>query len=264
MLSKSGTYSVIIVPGDHSGTRQYRVSRRLIIGAIAAAVITILTFIFFVATYGSVLSKSRRVSGLEQENQELRSQVVMINQLNDELENITALRAQLVEMLGETPRPDFDEVLGTDHSARLASLDADALDHLRAAQLLREYSPTAWPIDGLVRREFVPGEDRHPGLAIDAAAESAVQAAGRGRVIEVGHNEKLGNFAVLDHGFGFTTVYARAERIVVEPHQRVDRGQIIAYLGTSNLGSEAQLYFEIRVDGEPVNPRSYLRTENSR
>jgi murein DD-endopeptidase MepM/ murein hydrolase activator NlpD len=257
-LTKS--YSIIVVPADHSGTRQYQVSARLllILGGLAAALLV--TVGFFVVTYGGVLHDARRVDELEEENAMLRSQVLLVNDLNEELESMTALRAQITTMLGLEPDEDI-EADRQPEMPLLATLDTERLDHLRAAQILKTFSPTQWPVAGRVAREFASasGEDSgHPGLGIQAVSGAPVTASGRGRVIETGYDDIHGNHVVIDHGFGFHSLYGQADRIVVGKDQMVDRGQIIAYLGNSDPENGAQLYFEIQLDGEPVDPRQYL------
>ena len=86
----------------------------------------------------------------------------------------------------------------------------------------------------------------------------AVVAAGGGRVLGVGESESGGEYVLVDHGLGVVSRYARLERISVQAGQMVERGQRLAYLNGSDRGESSDLYFEIRVDGEPVNPRHYL------
>jgi murein DD-endopeptidase MepM/ murein hydrolase activator NlpD len=260
-LNLSKTYSIIIVPGDHSGTRQYRVSQRLLWTAGLLLAVLALTIVFFVVTYSSTLARARRVATLEEENQQLRDQVLTVNQLNAELEDLSSLRAQVLAMLGldsEDSGEEFD--MEDDGDISLATLDVERLDHLRAAQALQTLSPTQWPVLGAVAREFVPGSAKspHPGLDIRTAVGAPVTAAGRGRVVESGYDPTLGNYLILDHGFGFASVYGHAERVVVAREQVVDQGQVIAYLGKSDSGEGAELYFEVRLDGEPIDPRRML------
>lgn len=266
-LNLSETYSIIIVPGDHSGTRQYRVSRRLLLTALALVLLLSSTVAFFVVTYSTTLARARRVGELEAENQELRDQVLTVNQLNAELEDLSSLRAQIVAMLGmESEEGELDFDLGGGEIS-LATLDVERLDHLRAAQMLQVASPSQWPVLGSVSREFFPGgkgKPGHLGLDIRTAEGAPVVAAGRGRVVRTGHDDTYGNYVVLEHGLGFSSLYGSGERILVQKDQVVDQGQIIAYLGSSDSGEGAQLYFEVRLDGEPIDPRRILSPQPQR
>jgi septal ring factor EnvC (AmiA/AmiB activator) len=177
------------------------------------------------------------------------------------------MRAQVVAMLGHGLDPDLleDDMIDLgDVDLALLSLQPERLDHLRAAAIFRRFSPSEWPLDGRVRREFflaeVDGGEAHPGLAIEVAeGEENLKAAGSGRVVESGHDETHGDFLRIDHGLNVESYYGGLGNVLVESGQMVDRGQALAYLGSSRGGESPRLYFEIRVDGEPVDPRRFLR-----
>jgi hypothetical protein len=93
---RARTYSIIIVPGDHSGTRQFRLSRRLLVVGTVVLGVLIVAILSFLFSYGRVLSQARHVPELRRENRELRDQIVVLNELNQELEDLSVLRAQIV------------------------------------------------------------------------------------------------------------------------------------------------------------------------
>jgi murein DD-endopeptidase MepM/ murein hydrolase activator NlpD len=62
----------------------------------------------------------------------------------------------------------------------------------------------------------------------------------------------------LDHGNGITTVYAHTSRVTVKEGDRVERGQVIARVGSSGRASAPHLHYEVRLHGRPVNPEPYL------
>ena len=258
-------YSIIVVPDDHGHTHQYRVSRNLMVGLAAIAVVFMLTIIVFGATYGRVLHDARRLAVVESENEVLRGNMVHLNQLNDELEQLSSLRAQVVAMLGsagvDEDRLEVDEIV--DPGLALSDLEAAEFGQLRSAESIWRALPTGWPADAEVSVEFFlaesEGQEAHPGLDLrPRGAATAVVAAGGGRVLGVGESEAGGEYVLVDHGLGVVSRYARLERISVQAGQMVERGQRLAYLNGSDRGESSDLYFEIRVDGEPVNPRHYL------
>ena len=67
-----------------------------------------------------------------------------------------------------------------------------------------------------------------------------------------------GNMVDIDHGSGVSTRYGHASAVVVTPGQRVRRGQIIAYVGSTGHSTGPHLHYEVRLSGQPVNPTSYL------
>ena len=62
----------------------------------------------------------------------------------------------------------------------------------------------------------------------------------------------------IDHGNGIVTRYGHAQEVVVSPGQVVQRGQIIAFMGSTGFSTGPHVHYEVRIDGEPVNPAGYL------
>lgn len=269
------SYSIIIVPSDHSGTRQYRISRTMLFVLAGLAAILVVTLAIFAFTYGSLLMDARRVSELETENEALRIQVARVDDLSRELESMSGLRAQVLSLLGTDELSDVPalETIGeTVEFERRALVDVERLQQLFADASRAPFAPRAWPAEGTVRREFIAqataDEAAHPGIAIDVGDDPQVRAAGRGRVLEASFAESTGHVVVIDHGYGFRSTYANLDRVEVRVGQAVDRGQAIGEIDRDRESSGGRdrtstmlrgaLYFELRVDGSPVDPRTHL------
>jgi murein DD-endopeptidase MepM/ murein hydrolase activator NlpD len=67
-----------------------------------------------------------------------------------------------------------------------------------------------------------------------------------------------GNAVVIDHTGGMATLYAHQSRIAVVPGQVVNAGDVIGYVGATGYATGPHLHFEVRLDGNPVNPISFL------
>jgi hypothetical protein len=94
------SYSVIIVPSDHSKTRQFRVSQIMVYVGAGLVATLLVVFVTFAATHLSVLQTAQKVNTLEAENLQLREDVARIDELARQLEVLSAQRAQIVNMLG--------------------------------------------------------------------------------------------------------------------------------------------------------------------
>jgi septal ring factor EnvC (AmiA/AmiB activator) len=121
----------------------------------------------------------------------------------------------------------------------------------------------AWPADGPVRRRFAqePAAGFGPpsnGIDIAAAEGSGVRAVHDGTVAFAGPFAGFGNLVIVDHGAQAFTLYGNLLEVAVAKGARVERGTPVGTVGESPSGS-AGLYFELRVDGRPVDPLQWLR-----
>lgn len=122
-------------------------------------------------------------------------------------------------------------------------------------------APTMWPLTerGFVTQSLLAGEDGdHPGIDIAIPSGSYVRAAGGGRVIEAAEDPIYGRFVLIDHGNGVWTRYGHAVYLAVERGQRVKRGEVIAFSGSTGRSTAPHLHFEIIRYGRPVDPLSMV------
>ena len=102
-------------------------------------------------------------------------------------------------------------------------------------------------------------ERYHSGVDINGAAGAAVVAADSGTVILKEYDPGgYGNYLVISHGNGTTTLYAHMSSVAVNKDDVVSKGQTIAYVGSTGLSTGPHLHFEITVGGGRVNPLSYF------
>jgi septal ring factor EnvC (AmiA/AmiB activator) len=243
------------------------VSHRLIVGTGVVAAVLAVVVLGFVVTYGRVLTRARQVLPLEQQNQELLREVESVQELGREMEDLNALRAQVLAMLGsgdESGLREMEPLKGLDRSEPDLFADPSRLREVFADAARQPFAPTAWPLPGRVLREFIPGPDGerppHPGLSISLEPTPEVEAAGRGRVVDIGQEADGDAYLLIDHGYGFQSYYAGLSEVRVEIGQIVEKGTWIAHAGGVGGGRDGRsaLYFEIRVDGAPADPRRYL------
>jgi murein DD-endopeptidase MepM/ murein hydrolase activator NlpD len=98
----------------------------------------------------------------------------------------------------------------------------------------------------------------HSGMDFGADYGSPIMAADRGVVVFAGWYGGYGNTIIIDHGGGMTTLYAHSEELYVAEGQSVQRGQAIAAVGSTGLSTGPHLHFEVRRDGEPIDPAEFL------
>jgi murein DD-endopeptidase MepM/ murein hydrolase activator NlpD len=109
------------------------------------------------------------------------------------------------------------------------------------------------------RMHPVLGYERfHSGVDFGADYGTAIYAADRGTVIFAGWYGGYGNAVIIDHGGNMTTLYGHASELYVVEGQTVQRGQAIAAVGSTGLSTGPHLHFEVRRDGEPIDPMAFL------
>ena len=98
----------------------------------------------------------------------------------------------------------------------------------------------------------------HSGIDIPADQGAVILAAADGTVTEVGFDRERGNYLVLDHGGGLTTLYAHCRNVDVKEGDMVKAGEMVGAVGSTGMSTGPHLHFEVRQDGEAQNPVAYF------
>jgi murein DD-endopeptidase MepM/ murein hydrolase activator NlpD len=127
----------------------------------------------------------------------------------------------------------------------------------------RSLMPRGWPVPydvAQVSSDFgaLRGSSRHQGLDLTAPKGTKVRATAEGRVVFAGKSGDFGRLVVIDHSGGYETRYAHLKSIAVEKGKKLKRGTVIGTVGKSGNATGFHLHYEVRLQGTPVNPRSYL------
>ncbi|MGE4017657.1 MAG: M23 family metallopeptidase [Cyclobacteriaceae bacterium] len=103
----------------------------------------------------------------------------------------------------------------------------------------------------------------HKGLDFTAPQGTPVYATGDGEVHMAYYSETYGYVVYLDHGYGFETRYAHLTHFIVGKGERVKRGQIVGYVGTTGLSKANHLHYEVLYKNDPVNPINFFQRDLS-
>jgi murein DD-endopeptidase MepM/ murein hydrolase activator NlpD len=98
----------------------------------------------------------------------------------------------------------------------------------------------------------------HEGVDIANHLGTQVHAPADGIVIFAGVKAGYGNTLIIDHGYGLETWYGHTKQLLVSKGQRVKKGDAIALLGSTGRSTGPHLHYEVRVNGTPVDPLSYI------
>lgn len=126
-------------------------------------------------------------------------------------------------------------------------------------------TPSLWPAEGEITSRFgwrsspFGGEnDWHPGVDIANSIGTPIVAAAAGQVVYSGWYSGYGKMVQIDHGNGMVTVYAHNSRNIVQEGQYVQKGDLIAYMGSTGLSTGSHVHYEVRVNGTAVNPVKFF------
>jgi murein DD-endopeptidase MepM/ murein hydrolase activator NlpD len=135
----------------------------------------------------------------------------------------------------------------------------------RGGIVIRGTGQFSFPADGPVTSGFgyrvhpILGYRRfHAGIDFGVPYGTTIRAADSGTVIFAGWYGGYGRAVIIDHGNNLTTLYAHTSAVYVREGEGVQRGQAIAAVGSTGLSTGPHLHFEVRQNGEPVNPANFL------
>jgi murein DD-endopeptidase MepM/ murein hydrolase activator NlpD len=102
------------------------------------------------------------------------------------------------------------------------------------------------------------GPGGHPGIDLHASYGDPIHACRAGTIVSAGWMGGYGNATVIDHGGGMATLYGHQSQIVVSEGQHVNAGDVIGYIGSTGFSTGPHLHFEVRINGNTVDPAPYL------
>jgi len=281
--------TIIIVPHSHGKVHKFQVSPRALKGLIALGVTIVVLSVVSLAASGSFMRQRAAFRALERESKQLKK-------ANQRLaETVTQVQARLNQFEQRTKAlaiaagvADLMSSTGAETRAGLGSggpLDSLAAEPERLVQrqetldnqlakverriseqtLLLAHTPTIAPVVGVITDGFGPRLDPitrrpafHEGLDLSVAVGTVITAPAEGVVIFADRENGYGKVVKLSHGYGYGTVYAHLDRLLVKQGARVQRGQPIGKVGLTGRTTGPHLHYEVWKDGEKQNPLHYI------
>ena len=251
--------TIMVVPDDGSVSRSYRITYGRVRLLIVVGLVAGIMFVGMAGSWGYLAARAARVSDLEVRLEAMGHEQVRLEAVGADLaaaeERYARLRSLLVPSL-----PPGDGGIWLPLSGGRASDGESGGVGVSGATI-----PNVWPLSekGLITQGLLQGvEGEHPGLDIAVQTDSYIRAAGGGKVVEVGTDEVYGLFVVIDHGEGYSTVYAHTSAQMVEQGQQVREREVIALSGSSGQSTAPHLHFEIRLNGSAVDPLTMVEQPN--
>ena len=232
----------------------------------------------------------QKINEIESVKEDLYHQITNLDESDSSASlDLTAMTSALAPTEGtEAAAPTFTTLVSTSYnkaSALSTHLDkmsllmdetsisfsavADTVTYLAALS----NAPSGWPVDSrTVSTEFNPSADpsisdgrKHYGMDISTQSRIIpIYATASGTVVTAQYHSQFGNYVVIDHGNGFTTLYAHCTDLNVAVGDKVKKGDTIATTGSTGMSTGVHCHYEIQLNGVYQNPRDYLGEDKNR
>ncbi len=224
--------------------------------------------LFFVISTSVIYFLSKEVSELSQKKEELLKQNIKllkekitlkqsINEKTSELRELSEKVKNIEEMIGLIPeeKKDFSE--------RIKDLS------LTTGQIYHMFKniPNGSPLKSTIitsrfgyRKHPVNGQkDFHPGVDLRAKVGTPVFSTANGIVEYAGKKSAYGKMVIIQHNYGFKTIYGHLSKIKVKTGDFVEKGQLIGFSGDTGVINGPHLHYEVRYLQRPLNPVNFIR-----
>jgi septal ring factor EnvC (AmiA/AmiB activator) len=225
------------------------------------------------ARIDSVAAELAELAGLEEATRRVETDLAALEE--EQAREVAALEKSRDERRTVVAKLDAEIRVGNSAVAKLRSEEQRLADLVkRLGEVLTDFpvesdEPFArlkgklpWPVQGRLAGDYGQprgaGAVKWNGVLLEAAAGTAVRAVHHGRVAFADWLQGLGLLVIVDHGGGYMSLYGHNEALLKESGDWVEPGEAIAQLGDTGGQARPALYFEIRHNGEPVNPHPWM------
>jgi murein DD-endopeptidase MepM/ murein hydrolase activator NlpD len=213
------------------------------------------------AIEATIRSETRAILARQAQTVETRDALVGAQQSLDSTrqQKLVALSSLTASERAEAGEIDALQAVSASLGDQIRAAQAKAAAQSQGTDQTPSSSGLIWPVSGPITSPFGWRWGRmHQGIDIGVGYGTPIHAAAAGTVIYCGWEEGYGNLVVIDHGGGLATAYAHQESIAVTCGQQVSQGQVIGYVGATGHATGPHLHFEVRINGNPVDPLGYL------
>jgi len=281
--------TIIIVPHAQGRVYKLRLSPRLLKVLAASGIALVVLSLASLVASGSFLRQRAMYRALESDNAQLRRSnqrladtVAQVKTRLDQFEQRTKTLAIAAGVSDLLVNGAADLRAGVGSGGPLDRLAAepealvkrqDTLDRqlakveqrLQDQALMLAHTPTIAPVIGVITDGYGPRIDPvtgraafHSGLDVSVAIGTVIRAPGDGVVFFADRESGYGRVVKINHGYGYSTVYAHLDRSLVKAGAKVTRGQPIAKVGLSGRTTGPHLHYEVWKDGERQNPLHFI------
>lgn len=214
-------------------------------------------------------TKDKRIQKLASQTDRLIRSLRELSEKENEIRKMLGLKKEPVGLVideklkGQAPNTASRRiaVLGNELKRRHMSIERLSSE----ITLMRKrfaFTPSIWPAAGRVMSTFgyriVPWRGFHSGIDICNSYGSPIRCTAAGTVSYTGWRQGYGKTVIVDHSGGISTLYGHCSGYAVAQGQRVKKGQLIAYIGTTGYTTGPHVHYEVRRNDVAINPAGYL------
>lgn len=200
--------------------------------------------------YRSIFEATPLTDSARQKQIEQKKEIAKVSLLNDdELGDSIAKTLNSLSARIDFQRTSYDAIskLINNQESKLASIPAiQPVSNKQLTRIASGFGYRIHPIYGIAKM--------HYGLDFTAPQGTPIYATGDGTVTSAGVGTGTGNEVIINHGYGYETVYMHMVRIKASAGQRVKRGEVIGWVGSTGASTGPHCHYEVHINGTPVDP----------
>ncbi|MFH1347481.1 MAG: peptidoglycan DD-metalloendopeptidase family protein [Candidatus Margulisiibacteriota bacterium] len=279
-------YTFMVIPHDAQGrTFSLKVPHFVVRAAVSLTIFSVLV-VGSSIVYSSLLSRrlvhyhkaiaknqqqQEVINDFSQETQKVHKAISELERHDNELRKLLGLKSWKSKIKLSNNFEDKSEKVSND--LKVADLKIEekkaSLEELKNwVSVVRKRfanTPSRWPLYGRIVSTFgyrvYPWRGFHTGLDISGSYGTPIHVTADGIVSYVGWRSGYGRTVIVDHGYGKSTLYGHCSRFAINAGQRVTKGQVVAYVGSTGYSTGPHLHYEVRNAGQAVNPVAYLNLD---
>jgi murein DD-endopeptidase MepM/ murein hydrolase activator NlpD len=285
-------YILFVARGDDGQLRKVSIPVHYLWVFVIGAAIGFLSLTGIASSYTRMLLKVSQFNQLRTEKDQLKTNYSRLEQVAKERDlqvaSLGSIAGEVSALYGLKSEPTLvtassEQIHDSEVSSSLDQLHALRTSALTGATMVgltmgltrnvttadwikANSAPNLWPVEGQVTGSFgeridpFNGEGAfHSGVDIGSSYGAKIVAPADGLVTVVDTMGGYGKTIMIDHGNGISTRYGHLSGFAVTVGQRVQRGDLIGYVGESGRSTGPHLHYEVRINDTPVNPYKYLR-----
>lgn len=284
-------YTLIVVPHAKARFRKIQIPVKLTKWALGVsltgALFVSVLMVHFTRVAAEVYQLRAQNQVLSLKNHEYQQSAVHLQTKINDLQNVVTKLGMMAGLEQVLPDARVGGVGGVSSQEAIApavepsvlrNMDANVSKLAERSQRLEEFyrdqrallssTPSVWPVRGYLSAgfgnridPFTGQPDFHSGLDISTPIGTKVQSPADGIVISCGERGGYGNAIVIDHQYGVVTRYAHLSGYNVRPGQRVKRGDVIGFVGSTGKSTAPHLHYEVWVRDQAQNPIHFILDE---